>query len=82
MLHILRLRVAVRFLEIYPRDGAQPFFKSACARFDKAKKMQFLVKDQKLDNAQQEVAKGPGLLTKQCIKHPVTFFFIMLSFSV
>lgn len=60
MLHTLRLRVAVRFLEIYPKDGAQPFLKSASDRFDKSKKMQFFVKDQKLDNSQQEVIKGSG----------------------
>lgn len=39
VLDTLRLRVAVRFLSIYPNVGAKPFLKSKCSRFEKFKRL-------------------------------------------
>ncbi|XP_057546834.1 uncharacterized protein LOC130825564 isoform X1 [Amaranthus tricolor] len=46
-LDILRLRVAVRFLSVYPLDGAASLLKSVSERFEKSKKMRANVKNLK-----------------------------------
>lgn len=57
VLNTLRFRVAVRFLEIYPKDGAELSLKNASTRFEKSKKMQFIVKDQRPNDGHKEVVK-------------------------
>ncbi|KAK1390996.1 general transcription factor 3C polypeptide 5-like [Heracleum sosnowskyi] len=57
VLNTLRFRVAVRFLEIYPKDGAESSLKNASTRFEKSKKMQSIVKDQRPNDGHKEVVK-------------------------
>lgn len=42
-LNSLRLRVAVRFISVYPLDGADSLLKSVSERFEKSKKMRYQV---------------------------------------
>ncbi|XP_017219153.1 uncharacterized protein LOC108196397 [Daucus carota subsp. sativus] len=57
VLDTLRFRVAVRFLEIYPKEGAELLLKNASTRFEKSRKMQFIVKDQRSNDGCKEVEK-------------------------
>ncbi|PIA28218.1 hypothetical protein AQUCO_07200099v1 [Aquilegia coerulea] len=45
VLESLRLRIAVRFLSIYPKMGAESFLKSASVRFEKSKRAHAFKKD-------------------------------------
>ncbi|PIA40884.1 hypothetical protein AQUCO_02400147v1 [Aquilegia coerulea] len=45
VLESLRLRIAVRFLSIYPKTGAESFLKSASVRFEKSKRAHAFKKD-------------------------------------
>lgn len=56
VLDILRLRVAVRFLSIYPNPGAKPFLKSKSSRFEKLKRMYLFPEEFKQKG--QQVEKG------------------------
>lgn len=71
MLDTLRFRVAVRFLEIYPKDGAELSLKNASTRFEKSKKMQFIVKDQRPNDGHKEVVKG-------LVQNIFTYYYIMI----
>lgn len=53
-LETLRLCVAVRFLSVYPKAGAESLRKSAAGRFEKSKRLQFFAKDPKLDEQGQQ----------------------------
>lgn len=55
----LRLRVAVRFLSVFPETGAESLLKSASQRFEKSKKMLIYKDDMKLVQVarQQQVEK-------------------------
>lgn len=50
VIDILRLRVAQRFLKIYPEAGAESFLKSVTTRFEKLKKLPLSTKDLKADH--------------------------------
>ncbi|KAA8550142.1 hypothetical protein F0562_001842 [Nyssa sinensis] len=53
VLDSLRLRVAVRFLSVYPNTGAEALLRSATERFEKSKKIQICTKDLRLDEEGQ-----------------------------
>ncbi|KAI5671320.1 hypothetical protein M9H77_11684 [Catharanthus roseus] len=54
VLDTLRLRVAVRFLSVYPKAGAQTFLKSKSSHFEKSKRICMLPEDSKLKGQQAE----------------------------
>uniref|UniRef100_A0A5B7B3E5 General transcription factor 3C polypeptide 5-like n=1 Tax=Davidia involucrata TaxID=16924 RepID=A0A5B7B3E5_DAVIN len=54
VLDILRLRVAVRFLSVYPNTGVEALLRSASERFEKSKKIQICMKDLRLDEEGQQ----------------------------
>ncbi|XP_057806849.1 uncharacterized protein LOC131021609 isoform X1 [Salvia miltiorrhiza] len=55
MLDILRLRVAQRFLSVYPEGGAQSLLRSVTNRFEKLKILHLTMKDKKAKQADKEV---------------------------
>lgn len=58
MLDSLRLCITVRFLSVYPKDGAESLLKSASERFNKSKRMQIYTKDKRLDEEIQQANAG------------------------
>lgn len=54
VLDSLRLCVAVRFLSIYPKPGAESFLKAASVRFEKSKRTKFLAKEQRNNQEGQQ----------------------------
>ncbi|CAK9186168.1 unnamed protein product [Ilex paraguariensis] len=58
VLDSLRLHVAVRFLSVYPKPGAESLLKSASARFEKSKRVRIPAKDSRPDVKRQQVNKG------------------------
>lgn len=60
MLDSLRLCVAVRFLSVYPKAGAESLLKSASERFNKSKRMQVYAKDKRLDEEVQVQQANEG----------------------
>ncbi|OVA17015.1 Transcription factor IIIC [Macleaya cordata] len=54
VLDSLRLRVAVRFLSIYPKPGAKDLLKSANERFEKSKRVHALKRDLRLDEEENQ----------------------------
>ncbi|KAL2227983.1 UNVERIFIED_CONTAM: General transcription factor 3C polypeptide 5 [Sesamum indicum] len=53
----LRLRVAQRFLSVYPESGAESLLKSVSHRFEKSKRMQLNVKDLKVHSEGKQADK-------------------------
>ncbi|KAK4392689.1 General transcription factor 3C polypeptide 5 [Sesamum angolense] len=53
----LRLRVAQRFLSVYPESGAESLLKSVSHRFEKSKRMQLNVKDLKVHSDGKQADK-------------------------
>ncbi|KAL0345957.1 UNVERIFIED_CONTAM: hypothetical protein Sradi_4427000, partial [Sesamum radiatum] len=53
----LRLRVAQRFLSVYPESGAESLLKSVSHRFEKSKRMQLTVKDLKVHSEDKQADK-------------------------
>ncbi|XP_022887757.1 general transcription factor 3C polypeptide 5-like isoform X1 [Olea europaea var. sylvestris] len=53
----LRLCVAVRFLSVYPKDGAKSLLRSVSNRFEKSKRMDINVKDKRVDEERQQPDK-------------------------
>ncbi|CAK9163222.1 unnamed protein product, partial [Ilex paraguariensis] len=58
VLDSLRLHVAVRFLSVYPKPGAESLLKSASARFEKSKRVRIPAKNSRPDVKRQQVNKG------------------------
>ncbi|XP_022887759.1 uncharacterized protein LOC111403473 isoform X2 [Olea europaea var. sylvestris] len=54
---VLRLCVAVRFLSVYPKDGAKSLLRSVSNRFEKSKRMDINVKDKRVDEERQQPDK-------------------------
>lgn len=55
VLNILRLRVAQRFLSVYPEGGTQSLLKSVTNRFEKLKRLQLTMKNKEVKQADKEV---------------------------
>ncbi|KAH6819246.1 hypothetical protein C2S51_002849 [Perilla frutescens var. frutescens] len=55
MLDILRLRVAQRFLSVYPEGGTQSLLRSVTNRFEKLKRLHLTMKDKGAKQADKEV---------------------------
>ncbi|KAL2485332.1 Transcription factor IIIC [Abeliophyllum distichum] len=53
----LRLCVAVRFLSVYPKDGAESLLRSVSNRFEKSKRMHIYMKDTIVDEEGQQPNK-------------------------
>lgn len=51
ILDILRLRVALRFLSVYPETDAQPLLRSVTNRFERLKILHLTMKDKKAKEA-------------------------------
>lgn len=59
MLNSLRLCVAVRFLSVYPKAGAENLLKSVSERFEKSKRMHNQTTNlRNNDKGQREVNQG------------------------
>lgn len=61
-LEILRLCVAVRFLSVYPKSGAESLMKSASSRLEKSKRLRTIMKEQ---IANEEVNKDEVLIEEK-----------------
>ncbi|CAI9113868.1 OLC1v1014559C1 [Oldenlandia corymbosa var. corymbosa] len=57
VLHSLRLCVAVRFLSVYPKAGAEPFLKTASARFERSKISHMFPKNSKVTEDMEQANK-------------------------
>ncbi|XP_042003092.1 general transcription factor 3C polypeptide 5-like [Salvia splendens] len=55
ILDILRLRVALRFLSVYPETGAQSLLRSVTNRFERLKILHLTMKDKKAKEADKDV---------------------------
>lgn len=53
----LRLCVAVRFLSVYPKDGAESLLRSVSNRFEKSKRIHIYMKDKRVDEEGQKPDK-------------------------
>ncbi|KAL2507207.1 Transcription factor IIIC [Forsythia ovata] len=62
----LRLCVAVRFLSVYPKDGAESLLRSVSNRFEKSKRMHIYMKDTRVD----EEGKQPNKVLDNESKEP------------
>ncbi|KAG6413105.1 hypothetical protein SASPL_125806 [Salvia splendens] len=55
ILDVLRLRVALRFLSVFPETGAQSLLRSVTNRFERLKLLHLTMKDKKAKEADKEV---------------------------
>ncbi|KAL1553844.1 general transcription factor 3C polypeptide 5-like [Salvia divinorum] len=63
ILDILRLRVALRFLSVYPETGAQSLLRSVTNRFERLKILHLTMKDKKAKQADKEVVEAEDMET-------------------
>ncbi|XP_010248067.1 PREDICTED: anaphase-promoting complex subunit 15-like, partial [Nelumbo nucifera] len=67
LLDSLRLRVATRFLSVYPKLGAKDLLKSVSERFEKSKWMQVLRKDSRSgEEEKEENQQNAGVSPTKC----------------
>ncbi|KAK6126989.1 hypothetical protein DH2020_039269 [Rehmannia glutinosa] len=57
MIDSLRLRVAHRFLSVYPEPGAESLLKTVSNRFQKSKRLLLNIKDMKVDGEEKQTDK-------------------------
>lgn len=72
MLDSFRQRAMVRFLSIYPRAGVEGLLKQASERFEKSKRMRYIVGSSNLDKQKDQKATEGLLLTFNSMKEETT----------
>lgn len=70
----LRLRVAQRFLSLYPDPGARSLLKSVSNRFERSKRVHLNVKDSKVDAEEKQADKGSYQELKWQVWIPISTF--------